>query len=74
MYIFHRYYALSNEYKFKGNQKLREVYYPFVRPDLDNIHILWSMPFYLTWLPRFVAAWSVAFFAGAVCFIFGKGD
>jgi hypothetical protein len=32
------------------------------------------MPFYLTWLPRFIVGWSAALSAGTICFIFGKHD
>jgi len=31
----------------------------FTRTDLRNIHVLWSFPFYITFLPRVAMSWGI---------------
>jgi len=73
-YLLHKYYFLRNEFNHKNNAELNKKFLPFVRPDLDAIHVIWSMPFYIFFLPKCLLGWTNAFVLGAWCLIIGKAD
>ena len=69
-----RYAVLKDLFRTKDDTALNNKFKPFVRKDLLNIHILWSFPFYITFLPRLIIAYaSIAFMALSTCVIaYGK--
>lgn len=74
VFLYHKHIILKNEYRHINNKKLNEKFYPFVRPDLNNIHVIWSLPHYLKWGPIMLIHFFGALFLGLICIVFGKRD
>jgi hypothetical protein len=46
---------------------------PFLRKDIDKLHILWSMPWYCTFWPRFFVGWVNAMICGIFILVITAG-
>ena len=70
IFIVMRYYVLRDLFRTKDDKEINEKFKPFVRKDLLNMHIIWSFPFYITFVPRMLVSWaSIAFLGTSTCLI-----
>ena len=74
IFCYMRYVALGDLYRTNDNPEIRKKYDPFLRRDLDKIHIFWSFPWYCTYLPRLMIGWFILMFlsGGTTLIVYGQ--
>lgn len=52
-----KYYFCYDLVRAKDDEKIKKSYPAFIRDDIDNLSVLWSFPFYSTYLIRMAVGW-----------------
>lgn len=59
-----KYYGLRDIRRGNANPKCMEAYFAFTRNDISKMHVIWCLPFYATFLPRFIVTAIFIMIAG----------
>jgi hypothetical protein len=64
--MFVKFWILKNHYRVQHDKAFCAIHHPFMRTDLDKLSIVWSFPWYCTFWPRFLLAWTNGFICSAL--------
>ena len=65
-FLWVRYWVLRHHYRVQHDKAFCNAHHPFMRTDLDKLHIIWSFPWYCTFWPRYVGSWTNMFVCTAL--------
>ena len=71
-FVLVRYVYLRNHFKTANKDKFKERFGPFMRTDLNKLHLLWSFPYYITFWPRFTMSWIITLACTFTCLLVSK--
>lgn len=59
-----KYYGLRDIRRGNADPKVLKNYWAFTRGDISSLHVIWCLPFYATFLPRFIVTIIFVMIAG----------
>ena len=54
-----RYWYFRDLFRTADDHEMNDKFAPFTRKEMLDIHVIWSFPFYCTYLPRLAMGWII---------------
>ena len=53
-----KYIFCSDLLKSLNDQEIKKQFWPFYRDELNRVSVIWSLPYYISFWPRYILGWS----------------